>query len=117
MSSSGGSVATRRSPQLDDGLVEVTRVRVKRGCLPGNGIDYPGMRVADDGDVVVGVEIAPAIGRFHPRPFPTHEVQRTPVAEWLERASHDASAPCDELLVSGARWPRGRAADGRQAPG
>ncbi|MNE59245.1 hypothetical protein D3C80_1543300 [compost metagenome] len=64
--------------------------------LGADGLDHPWMTMADRGDVVVGVQIAPAGLVVQPDTFAAHGVQRTFVEQAVGRAQQ-ALAALDEL--------------------
>ena len=74
--------------ELDDLRVEVARVGVEPPELPADALDDGRVGVPDDGDVVVGVEVAAAVGREEPRALTADDLQRLVVEERRDRAAH-----------------------------
>src|SRR4029078_5817960 len=58
--------------------------------------------VPDDRDVVVGIEVAPALAVLHPCARASHEMEWSPVAQRLERAPPHSTTPRDEIVVGGS---------------
>ena len=75
-SSPGGSVTQSRSARVDDRLVQVAAVRGQQPLLLGDRPRDPGVTVADDGHVVVAVEVAPVVWVEEPHPLAADQVQR-----------------------------------------
>ena len=78
---------------LERGLVQVAHVRVQAPRLADDRLDDPRMPVADDRDVVVGVEIAAAVGVDQPDAVATHQVQRLAIGEARHGGADRARAP------------------------
>ena len=60
---------------IEDGLVQIPRVDVQHRSLAVQRIDDTGMAVADSGHIVVGIEIAFALGIGQPDPLAFDNVQ------------------------------------------
>ncbi len=101
--------------QLHDVLVEVARVRVQGRGLAGDGGHDSRVGVSNHRHVVVGIEVAPAVGRLHPRAITAHEVERMPIGQRLEGAPQHATPAGQELVVGGVSTERS-AGDGRHPP-
>ena len=87
-----------------DDLTEIAAVRVEGRHLPRHGSDDAGMAVAHRRHVVVGVEIARAVGTDEPHAFPSDEIERACVEQHGCRTEH-APAAGDEI---GRRQDRDR---------
>ena len=96
-------------------LVQVARVRVQRRGLAGDGGHDSRVGVSDHRHVVVGIEVAPAVGRLHPCAITAHEVERVPIRERLERGPQHPMPAGQELVVGGVATKRS-AGDGRHPP-
>ena len=96
-------------------LVEVARVRVQGRGLAGDGGHDSRVGVSNHRHVVVGIEVAPAVGRLHPRAITAHEVERMPIGQRLEGAPQHPTPAGQELVVGGVPTERS-AGDGRHPP-
>jgi hypothetical protein len=67
--------------QLDERLVEVARVRVQEARLADDRLGHARVAVPDNGDVVVSVEVAPAVRVEEPDALAADDVQRVPKRE------------------------------------
>lgn len=92
-------------------FVQVARVGVEHAGLAGNGLDHVRVAMADRGDVVVGVEMGPALGVVQPHAFATHRVQRRVVEQAVGRAEH-ARAALDQGLGRRGEGSHGRSLRG-----
>jgi hypothetical protein len=92
--------------QLDERLVQVARVRVQGARLADNRLGHARVTVTDDGDVVVGVEVPPAVRVEEPNALAAHEMDGIAVRQPGQRRAEDASAPRDQLLPGDRRAPR-----------
>ena len=79
--------------QLDDLGVEVARVGVEPTKLPPDPEGDRRVGVADDGDVVVGVEVATTVGGGQPGALAADDLQRLVVEERRDGAAHRGGAP------------------------
>ena len=86
--------------QLDDVFVEIARVGVERRGLTGDGVDNPRVSVPDHRHVVVGVEVAAAVGGLHPGARTADQVKRTPIAQPLERRAKHRLPSRQERVVA-----------------
>jgi hypothetical protein len=101
--------------ELDDAVVQVPGVGVEDGELAADRLDHRGVGVPDDGDVVVGVEVAGTVGGEQPRPFPADDVQRPGVEQRAERAAGDPAAAFKQAVR--LRGEPAGAGEGLQAAG
>ena len=93
--------------ELDHLGVEVARVGVEPPQLTTDPLGDRRVGVADDRDVVVGVQVATTVGCDQPRPLPADEVERPVVEQRRDGAAH-------RLLAS---LPECHAVPGRGRPG
>ena len=91
--------------ELDDAVVQVPGVGVEDAELAADRLGHGGVGVPDDGDVVVGVEVAGAVGGKQPRSFAADDVQGPGVEQRTERAAGDPAATPEQVSgLRAARW-------------
>ena len=83
--------------ELDDPGVQIPGMGVHCGQLPAYGLHNGRVRVADHGDVVVGVEVAAVVSGEQPRAIASYDLERVAVEERAERSAHGVSTPCQQV--------------------
>ena len=79
--------------ELDRGLVEVAHVRVEEPCLSGRGFGDARVAMPDARDVVVGIQVAAAVGVRHPDAARAGQVDRVLIRQRFEGgAQHGLAA-------------------------
>ena len=97
---SAGHAGEQALGQLEDGVVEVSRVGRKRLHLAADRLGHRGVAVTERGDVVVDVEVAAAFRVHQPHAVTAHDVQRVFVHQPVGRAEQRI-APLDHCLGGG----------------
>src|SRR4029077_6830401 len=82
---------------LDHLRAEIACVRVEQARLPDNRLDDPRMAVADMSDVVVDVQITPAVGIEEPDVPASYQMQGR-IVEERQIAAHKPMPPLQQLL-------------------
>ena len=84
--------------ELDERLVDVTRMRVQRTRLAYDRLCHARMGMADDRHVVVRVEQTPAVDVDEPRPLPARNVDGIGVRELSEQCAERVGASLDQRV-------------------
>src|SRR6202034_45728 len=83
--------------ELHDAVVQVPGVGGENAELAATRLGHGGMGVSDDGDIVVGVEVAGAVGGKQPRPFTADDVQGAGVEQRAECTASDPAAAPEQI--------------------
>ena len=73
-------------------LGEITRVSVEHARLAGERFDYLRVAVADDGHIVIRIQITPTFLVVHPYALGAHDLQRLLVEQLIGRCQHACAA-------------------------
>ena len=71
--------------------MQVAGVGAQSGCLRGHGLHHARIAMADDRHIVVGIQIAAAIGIFQPHILTVHRQQRLIVKQAVGRPQYSAA--------------------------
>ena len=82
--------------ELDNGFVQIPAVHVEGRLLGRHRLHYPGMGMADAGNVVVHVDVAAAAGIEQIGALAAHDVQRLAIEQRGAGAERPV-APFDEV--------------------
>ncbi|CAH0287427.1 hypothetical protein SRABI106_03429 [Rahnella aquatilis] len=78
--------------EVQDIFMQITGVRVQRGCLTHQRFQHMRMAMANGRHVVVDVEITAAISVIHPHAFAAHQMHWILVEQLVSRAQQTTAA-------------------------